>query len=302
MSRVRFIVDMRLNLFCHFMVCADIHRYIKNRIYRQANYSLFDEDSYGFFKNELPVYCLELLLKTLSDHPNFDADCIKKSLDSYLFSFLGKKSEKYLEYWQKREEHLLAIKQRLEEEWPSIEEKLHVTGEGVMGEKLLLDDLRIHIVDAYYGRSEAGGVSSTAEVNTVDDNLFLICACELNEVSKLLRIIIHEAIHRPLSRIVRELSADMKLNTVETNVVSETFAMLIEKELCDRIGVPSMTEEEIQKNVEKFGFLGFYLQTASSWQDHIKGANRPALRKFIKSQVEKGREALKRCTYSSSFL
>jgi len=167
---------------------------------------------------------------------------------------------------------------------------------------MLLDDLRIHIIDAYYGRSEDGRVSSTAEVNMVDNNLFLICACELNNVSELFRIIVHEAIHRPLSKIIAELSKEMCLNTNETNVVSETFVRLIEKEVCNRINVPSMMDEDMQKNVEELGFLEFYLQATLSWQDYINGTKRPALREFIKSQVERDRELLKKCTYSSSFL
>lgn len=93
----------------------------------------------------------------------------------------------------------------------------------------------------------------------------------------------------------------MNLGIDETNVVSETYARLIEKEVCSRIGIPSMTEEEIRKNTERFGFLDFYLKTAASWQDYIKDPG-ASLKTYIKSQVEKDTEVLRTCGYSSSFL
>ena len=302
MTGVQFIVNMKLNLFCHFMVCTDVHRYIKNRYYKQDNYALFKKESYSFFRDELPVYCLELLLKVVSDHPQFDCDCLKKGMDSYLFTFLDEKAKEYSEYWKKRERRLLALKQRLENEWPSIEEKLQFEVEQVMMEKIASEDLRIFLVDAFYGRMEGEGVSTTAEINMVDKNLLLICAIEPEHAHFLFRIIVHEIIHKLLNRVIEQLYDEMKLSTDEKTIVSETFARLIEKEICNKIGIPTMTEEEIRRNTERFGFLDFYLQTASSWQDYIKDAVRPSLKTFIKLQVEQNKEVLEKCTYSSSFL
>lgn len=301
MSHTQFIVDMKLNLFCHFMVCADVHKYIKNRYYRQENYGLFDEDAYRFFREEIPVYCLELLLKIVSDHPRFDVDCMKKSLDSYLFSFLDRKAEGYMDFWKKRESPLLALKERLEKQWLPIEGKLQSALEDVFKEEVPLNDLTIFLVDAYSGRREGEGFSSTAEVNMVDHNKFLICTCEPEQTDLLFRIIVHEIIHRPLSGIMEQLHSEMNLGIDETNVVSETYARLIEKEVCSRIGIPSMTEEEIRENTERFGFLDFYLEASASWLDYIKDPG-AYLKTCIKSQVEKDREVLRSCGYSSSFL
>lgn len=264
MSHARFVVDMKMNLFCHFMVCADVHKYVKNRYYRQENYSLFDEDAYCFFREDLPVYCLELLLKIVSDHPQFDVDCIQQSLDSYFFSFLDKRTRKYLEFWKNRESRLLTLKRRLEKEWPPMEQKLLPAIEEIFGEKLPSGGLRIFLIDAYYGRREGEGMSSTAEVNMVDQSMLLICACEPEEVAEIFRIIVHEIIHKPLGRIIGQLAEKIKLSTNETNIVSETYARLIEKQVCSRLDIPSMTEEEIRENTERFGFLDFYLQAAST--------------------------------------
>ena len=302
MSRVHFIVDIKLNLFCHFMVCTDAHRYIKNRYYKEENYVLFDEESYRFFRDELPVYCLELLLKVTSDYPQFDCDCLKNSVDSYLFTFLDEKAKECSEYWKKREKRLLGLKQRLEKEWPSITEKLQLAIEQVMMEKLCLEDFRVFLVDAFYGRREGEGVSSTAEINMVDNNLLLICACEPEQAHSLFRIIVHEIIHKPLNRIIGQLHDEVKLTTDETTIVSETFVRLIEKEVCSKIGIPAMTEEEIRRNTERFGFLDFYLQTESAWRDYIQDTTRSSLKAFMRLQVEKNREILEKCKFSSSFL
>lgn len=302
MSCVRFIVDKKLNLFCHFMICTDIHRYLRNRYYKQENYALFNEDEYEFFREDLRIYCLELLLKIVSDHPDLDTNCLKRSFDSYLFAFLDKRAKQYLAYWKKRESQLLALKQCLEKEWSAIEEKLQRAIEKVMREKFSLDDLRIFLVDAFYGRKEGEGSSSTAEVNMVDNNLLLIFACEPEQACSLFRIIVHEIIHKPLSRIIGQLQDEMELRTDEITIVSETFARLIEKEVCTEIGIQPMTEEEIRKNTERFGFLDFYLQTSSVWQDYIEDTSRSSLREFIKWHVEQNTEVLKKCEYSSSFL
>lgn len=180
-----------------------------------------------------------------------------------------------------------------------MEEKLQSAVQHLMGEKPNLDALRVFLIDAFYGRKEGEGESGPAEVNMVDKNLLLVCACEPGEV---LRIITHEIVHRPLDKIVARLHDEMELNAEETTIISETFARLIEKEVCDKIGVQSMTEEETRQNTERLGFLDFYLQAASAWQGYIKDSPRVSLGEFMKFQVERNREVLKRCRYSSSFL
>lgn len=294
MSNVRFIVDMRMNLFCHFIICTDIHRYLKNRYYREQNYALFDEESYSFVRDEMLVYCLELLLKIVSDHPQFDQSCIENSLNSYLFAFLNAKATEYLKYWHKVEVRLLALKQLLDKEWSSVEDRLPLAIEKIMRERVSIGNLRIFLVDAFYGRKEDEGVSSCAEVNVVDKDLLLIC---VNESYEVLRIIIHEIIHRPLSNIIGQIHYEMKLPQYELTIISETFARLIEKEVCNALGVLSMTEEEIRENVEILGFLDFYHQCALAWQDYIKDETRPSLKEFMTSQVAKNKDTLRRCKY-----
>jgi len=302
MSPVRFMVNMKLNLFCHFMICTDLHPYLKNRYYKQENYTLFSEESYNFFRKELPVYCLELLLKVVSDYPQIDMECLKESLNSHLLKLLNVEAKEYLAYWRERKSDLMALKQLLDSEWPPIEEKLQLAIEEITKEKSVLDDLRIFLVDAFYARKGGEGVTSIAELNMIDKNLLLICACEPEHYRFIFRIIVHEIIHRHLDRIFEQLRYELKLDTDEKTIVNETFARLIEKEVCSRIDIPAMTEEEIQRNIERFGFLDFYLQTASAWQSYIKNATRLPLETFIKSQIKQSREILRKCKYSSSFL
>lgn len=292
MPRVKFQVNLPLNLYYHLQLSCGTHPYLKNESYQRDLSSTVPKGICRDFRSSQEPHWLtqRFFIETLGRAQDLSTleegfakgfeEFVKGELLPEISDLLKRAFTHYEPYWRKRYPVLEKIRQEIETKWRECEEKVFIKIRELTGldwkEALYI----VHLVDSLGYDGLVFG-----------EGHYAIGACK---PETFLHILIHELIHDNIKPAVRKVYAELELSQAQEDALDETFARLIEMEVTK--AVAPWAEEPLEQKREEAreqSFLDFFEAVLSDWPGYLaRIESYPTVETFMREEALKRRRAL----------